>query len=213
MADPSTSAPLTRASVVAAHDLVRPHVHRTPTVRNATLNALASRQRDAAELTGTTWEFIDASPAAAGGTGREKRTPANPRIRLWLKCENFQRVGAFKVRGAFHALERLAREPGWAEGGGRERGVVTHSSGAFASSCPRLLFFFFFAFAAFPVINVLLLNIYFRSSSSLWSVFYFVCVHYIFSSVSTHTIVCLKVRRGGERDWVMRSISDWGWVA
>ena len=136
MADPSTSAPLTRASVVAAHDLVRPHVHRTPTVRNATLNALASRQRDAAELAGTTWEFIDTSPAAAGGTGKEKRTPANPWIRLWLKCENFQRVGAFKVRGAFHALERLAREPGWAEGGGRERGVVTHSSGASVSSYP-----------------------------------------------------------------------------
>ena len=118
-------------------DAHRPHVHRTPTVRNATLNALASRQRDAAELAGTTWEFIDASPAAAGGTGREKRTPANPRIRLWLKCENFQRVGAFKVRGAFHALERLAREPDWldrlaralgAEVGLREDGALAISA-------------------------------------------------------------------------------------
>ena len=143
MADPSTSAPLTRASVAAAHDLVRPHVHRTPTVRKATLSALASRRRDAAELAGTTWEFElagEAGTEAGTGTGtRKRRTPANPRIRLWLKCENFQRVGAFKVRGAFHALERLAREPGWAEGGGRERGVVTHSSGAF-------LFFFFVLF-------------------------------------------------------------------
>jgi hypothetical protein len=33
------------------------------------------------------------------------------------------------VRGAFHALIRLMAEEGWEEGGGRERGVVTHSSG------------------------------------------------------------------------------------
>lgn len=48
---------------------------------------------------------------------------------LLFKCENFQRVGAFKARGAFHAVERLKMEPGWMDGGGREKGVVTHSSG------------------------------------------------------------------------------------
>lgn len=33
------------------------------------------------------------------------------------------------MRGAFHALKRLMAEEGWEESGGRERGVVTHSSG------------------------------------------------------------------------------------
>jgi len=41
---------------------------------------------------------------------------------VFLKCENFQKVGAFKIRGATNALLRL----GDAE---RARGVVTHSSG------------------------------------------------------------------------------------
>jgi threonine dehydratase len=52
-------------------------------------------------------------------------------MRLWFKCENLQKVGAFKVRGAFHALTRLMAEEGWEEAGGRQRGVVTHSSGQF----------------------------------------------------------------------------------
>lgn len=106
MADPSTAAPLTRTSVQAAHELIKRHVHRTPVLTNRTLTALASTPRD--------------------GDGSSR-----PVIRLWFKCENLQRVGAFKVRGAFHAVGRLLAEPGWAEGGGRERGVVTHSSGGF----------------------------------------------------------------------------------
>ena len=114
MADPSTALPLTRASVQEAHKLVAPHVHRTPVITNRTLTSLASTPRSEAELAGTRWEG---------------RKPATPVIRLWFKCENLQRIGAFKVRGAFHALERLKGEPGWLEGGGREKGVVTHSSG------------------------------------------------------------------------------------
>lgn len=41
---------------------------------------------------------------------------------LYLKCENFQRVGAFKFRGAYNAISQL----GAAE---KAAGVVTHSSG------------------------------------------------------------------------------------
>jgi threonine dehydratase len=41
---------------------------------------------------------------------------------VFLKCENFQKVGAFKIRGAMNALLLL----GEAE---RARGVITHSSG------------------------------------------------------------------------------------
>ncbi|OAF58843.1 hypothetical protein VC83_06195 [Pseudogymnoascus destructans] len=119
MADP-TSLPLTRASVLSAHTLITPFIHRTPVLTSTYLSQLASTPRAAAELEGTPW---------AG------QTPANPKIRFWFKCENFQKVGAFKARGAFHALLRLVESEGWEEGGGRERGVVTHSSGEF--------FFFF----------------------------------------------------------------------
>jgi threonine dehydratase len=41
---------------------------------------------------------------------------------VFLKCENLQRVGAFKFRGAYNAVSRLTPEQ-------RARGVVTHSSG------------------------------------------------------------------------------------
>lgn len=41
---------------------------------------------------------------------------------LFLKCENFQRVGAFKFRGAYNAVSQLSEEQ-------KKRGVITHSSG------------------------------------------------------------------------------------
>src|SRR5262249_56310963 len=42
--------------------------------------------------------------------------------RVFFKCENFQKVGAFKFRGATNAVRSLAEEQA-------ARGVVTHSSG------------------------------------------------------------------------------------
>lgn len=119
MADPSTCLPLTRESVQAAHEVIKPFVHRTPVLTNATLTALASRPR---ELAGTRWAEDDNNN---GGP----RRPARPTIRLWFKCENLQRIGAFKARGAFHALERLKLVAGWLEGEGRRNGLVTASSG------------------------------------------------------------------------------------
>src|SRR5471030_2266568 len=41
---------------------------------------------------------------------------------VFIKCENFQRVGAFKFRGAYNALAKLNEEE-------RRRGVVAFSSG------------------------------------------------------------------------------------
>jgi threonine dehydratase len=41
---------------------------------------------------------------------------------LWVKCENLQVIGAFKVRGAYNFLAALDREV-------RARGVITYSSG------------------------------------------------------------------------------------
>lgn len=47
--------------------------------------------------------------------------------RVFLKCENFQRMGAFKFRGAYNALARLSTEE-------RSRGVLTYSSGNHAQA-------------------------------------------------------------------------------
>ncbi|MDR2224205.1 MAG: pyridoxal-phosphate dependent enzyme [Flavobacteriaceae bacterium] len=46
---------------------------------------------------------------------------------LFFKCENFQRAGAFKMRGATNAILQLTKEQ-------RSKGVVTHSSGNFAQA-------------------------------------------------------------------------------
>lgn len=46
---------------------------------------------------------------------------------LYFKCENFQRMGAFKMRGALNAILQLPEDQ-------RRLGVVTHSSGNFAQA-------------------------------------------------------------------------------
>lgn len=46
---------------------------------------------------------------------------------LYFKCENFQRMGAFKMRAAVNAIIQLTEEQ-------RAKGVVTHSSGNFAQA-------------------------------------------------------------------------------
>ena len=46
---------------------------------------------------------------------------------VYLKCENYQRVGAFKFRGAYNAMAQLSEQD-------RRRGVITHSSGNHAQA-------------------------------------------------------------------------------
>ncbi len=53
----------------------------------------------------------------------DKRTGAT----VYFKCENFQRMGAFKMRGATNAILQLSKAD-------RAKGVVTHSSGNFAQA-------------------------------------------------------------------------------
>src|SRR4051794_3365139 len=53
----------------------------------------------------------------------DARTGAN----VFFKCENLQRAGAFKFRGAYNALSRLSPDE-------RRRGVVTFSSGNHAQA-------------------------------------------------------------------------------
>lgn len=80
-------------SIRAAHDRIRPHIHRTPVLTSARLDA------------------------ASGGS-------------LFFKCENFQKVGAFKARGATNAVFALDEETA-------KRGVATHSSGNHAAALSR----------------------------------------------------------------------------
>ena len=125
--------PLQRSSVQSAHELIKQYIHETPVLTCKTLNAIASTPQIPEHLIGTAFEG---------------RRPARPRISFFFKCENYQRIGAFKLppsrlgcaakttlsrigafksRGAFHALSRLFDEE-------LKRGVVTHSSGTLASS-------------------------------------------------------------------------------
>ncbi len=46
---------------------------------------------------------------------------------VFFKCENFQRVGAFKIRGALNAVSALSEQD-------KKRGVITHSSGNHAQA-------------------------------------------------------------------------------
>ena len=80
-------------SIRSAHDRIRLHIHRTPVLTSAGLDA------------------------ASGAS-------------LFFKCENFQKVGAFKARGATNAVFALDEETA-------KRGVATHSSGNHAAALAR----------------------------------------------------------------------------
>lgn len=77
----------------AAHQRIRPYIHRTPVLTNSWLN--------------------DASRAS-----------------IFFKCENLQKVGAFKARGATNAVFALDDETAL-------RGVATHSSGNHGAAVAR----------------------------------------------------------------------------
>ena len=80
-------------AIRAAHERIRPYIHRTPVLTSERLDA------------------------AAGAS-------------LFFKCENFQKVGAFKARGATNAVFSLDDETA-------RRGVATHSSGNHAAALAR----------------------------------------------------------------------------
>ncbi|HWF84685.1 MAG TPA: threo-3-hydroxy-L-aspartate ammonia-lyase [Vicinamibacterales bacterium] len=79
--------------------------------------------------------FADVESAAQQIAGAAHRTPVvtsrtvntQTGAQVFFKCENFQRAGAFKFRGAYNALSRLSPEE-------RRRGVVTFSSGNHAQA-------------------------------------------------------------------------------
>jgi threo-3-hydroxy-L-aspartate ammonia-lyase len=79
--------------------------------------------------------FADIEAAAARLEGIAHRTPvlssrtadARAAGKLLFKCENLQRVGAFKFRGAYNAIATLSEEQ-------RRRGVIAYSSGNHAQA-------------------------------------------------------------------------------
>jgi threonine dehydratase len=84
------SAHPTLAAIRAAHNRIRPFIHRTPVFTCSAIDAMAG-------------------------------------CRVFFKCENFQKVGAFKVRGATNAVLSLSDSDA-------ARGVATHSSGNHAAA-------------------------------------------------------------------------------
>jgi threonine dehydratase len=80
-------------AIRAAHQRIRPYIHRTPVLTSSRLDA------------------------ASGAS-------------LFFKCENFQKVGAFKARGATNAVFVLDDEVA-------RRGVATHSSGNHGAAVAR----------------------------------------------------------------------------
>jgi len=76
--------------ILAAHELIKPYIHRTPVLTCRSINLLMGCE-------------------------------------LYFKCENFQKVGAFKFRGATNAVFSLSNAESTS-------GVGTHSSGNHAAA-------------------------------------------------------------------------------
>jgi len=80
-------------------------------------------------------QYADVAAAGARLSGHAHRTPVmtsrtvdeRTGAKVFFKCENFQRMGAFKFRGAFNALSQLSDAA-------RRRGVLAYSSGNHAQA-------------------------------------------------------------------------------
>jgi len=81
------------------------------------------------------FDYDDVADAARVLAGHAHRTPvmtsrqvdARTGCRVFFKCENLQRIGAFKFRGAYNTISRL-------DAGQRQRGVIAYSSGNHAQA-------------------------------------------------------------------------------
>src|SRR5690349_14765720 len=92
-----------------------------------------ARMNDISAPVSVTWPDVEAASARLEGVAH--RTPvatsslfdARAGCQAYFKCENLQRMGAFKFRGAYNALSRL-------DPAARARGVVAFSSGNHAQA-------------------------------------------------------------------------------
>ena len=83
---------------------------------------LPKSERDFREILQRIHPFILKTPVLSGSYFDEECD-----TQLFFKCENFQKIGAFKARGALNALLRLTPEQ-------LKNGVATHSSGNHAQA-------------------------------------------------------------------------------
>lgn len=84
---------ITRESIIAAHERIKPYIHKTPVLTSKAIDEIAG-------------------------------------CSIFFKCENFQKVGAFKARGAMNAILSLSKDE-------LRKGVATHSSGNHAQALAR----------------------------------------------------------------------------
>src|SRR2546423_8993071 len=90
---------------------------------------------NAPDKTALAVSYADVADAAERLAGHSHHTPVmtsrtvNERsgAEVFFKCENFQRMGAFKFRGAYNAMSRLSPDE-------RGRGVLAYSSGNHAQA-------------------------------------------------------------------------------
>ena len=81
---------ISKDTIQAAADRIKPYIHKTPVLTNQSIN----------EMSG---------------------------IEFYFKCENFQKIGAFKIRGGMNASLKLSPDQ-------LAKGVATHSSGNHAQA-------------------------------------------------------------------------------
>lgn len=81
---------ITKEHIEAAHERIKPFIHKTPVLTSKTLNSISGAE-------------------------------------LFFKCENLQKIGAFKIRGGMNAVLSLPKEK-------QQKGIATHSSGNHAQA-------------------------------------------------------------------------------
>ncbi|KAH7012765.1 tryptophan synthase beta subunit-like PLP-dependent enzyme [Microdochium trichocladiopsis] len=120
---------LTPESVRQARERIAEHIYRADLRVSEWINRFASSDQPETYRTAATTkpEPRHAKNSGGGILRQGKGRDAPPRINLYFKCENLQRTGAFKARGAFHALSRLMDDLGADQM--RHRAVTTVSSG------------------------------------------------------------------------------------
>eukprot|EP00943_MAST-04B_sp_MAST-4B-sp1_P004275 g4275.t1 len=90
--------PITLNDVQTAHDRIKKYIHETPVLTSEAINAITN----------------------SNSSGQRN-------ISLYFKCENFQKTGSFKIRGATNAIFSLTHQEA-------NNGVCTHSSGNHAQA-------------------------------------------------------------------------------
>ena len=112
-------------------------VHRLRAEARPVTTEATAREAEAGDREAPLVTIDDVRRAAANLAGVAIRTPLIPfgtagagGPRILLKAESLQPIGAFKIRGAYHAIATLSPEE-------RVRGVVTHSSGNHAQGVAR----------------------------------------------------------------------------